>query len=49
MSIDEFMLQVKRKISTCGKMSKNAIPEQYPLLHTIQLTVQGYYKCLATG
>ncbi|KMQ49657.1 hypothetical protein CHISP_3441 [Chitinispirillum alkaliphilum] len=46
MSIDEFMAQVKQKVSACGKMSKNAIPEQYPLLRTVQLTVQGYYKCI---
>lgn len=46
LSIDEFTLQVKEKVSACGKMAKNAIPEQYPLLRTIQLTTQGYYKCL---
>lgn len=46
LSVDEFMLQVKAKISECGIMAKSAIPEQYPLLRTIQLTTQGYYKCL---
>jgi hypothetical protein len=45
-SIDEFMLLVKEKVSGCGKMAKNAIPEQYPLLRTVQLTTEGYYKCL---
>jgi hypothetical protein len=46
LSIDEFMSQVKKRVSACGKMVNNAIPEQYPLLRTIQLTTQGYYKCL---
>ena len=45
-SIDEFMFQVKEQVAACGKMAKNAIPEQYPLLRTIQLTIQGYYKCV---
>jgi hypothetical protein len=47
LSIDEFILHVKEKVSACGKMAKNAIPEQHPLLRTIQLTTQGYYKCLS--
>lgn len=46
LSVDELMLQIRQKIDGCGKMSKNAVPEQYPLLRTIQLTTQGYYKCL---
>ncbi|VVP57255.1 hypothetical protein [Pseudomonas fluorescens] len=46
LSIDEFMYLVKERVSACGKMVRNAIPEQYPLLRTIQLTTQGYYKCL---
>ena len=46
LSIDEFMTKVKEKVGACGIMAKNAIPEQYPLLRTIQLTLKGYYKCL---
>lgn len=47
MSIDEFMFEVKERVSDYGQMAKRAIPEQYPLLRTIQLTTQGYYKCMA--
>tara|TARA_Y100000816_G_C26008712_1_gene527320 strand:- start:179 stop:667 length:489 start_codon:yes stop_codon:yes gene_type:complete len=43
-SIDEFMFKIKKDIIECGKMSRNAIPEQYPLLRTIQLLTNGYYK-----
>jgi hypothetical protein len=46
LSIDEFMRLVRQKVTACGKMSKNAIPEQYPNLRTIQLVIQGCYKCL---
>ncbi|EHQ08253.1 hypothetical protein [Leptonema illini] len=45
-SIDEFMQIVKADIMHCGKVASNAIPERYPLLRTIQFTIQGYYKCL---
>ena len=45
-SIDEFVQGVKAKVSACGRMAKNAIPEQYPLLRTMQLALQGYYRCL---
>ena len=45
-SIDEFMSMLREKIGACGKMAKGAISEQYPLLRTIQLAVQGYYKHL---
>jgi hypothetical protein len=44
-SIDEFMAEVKQKIRDKGLMSKNAIPEQYPLLRTLQMALNGYYKC----
>jgi hypothetical protein len=43
-SIDEFMLKIKTEIVKCGRMARNAIPEQYPLLRTIQLVINGYYK-----
>jgi hypothetical protein len=47
MSIDEFMAQVRSKIVACGMMSKNAVPEQYPLLRTIQLSHSGYYRVIS--
>jgi len=43
-SLDEFMLKIKNDIMKCGKMARNAIPEQYPLLRTIQLVTNGYYR-----
>jgi hypothetical protein len=43
LSIDELMAQIAEKVRGCGIMGKNAVPELYPLLRTIQLTVCGYY------
>ena len=43
-SIDEFMKEIKDKISKQGIIGKNAIPEEYDLLRTIQMTINGYYK-----
>ncbi len=44
LSIDKFISQVKAEIMALGIMAKNAIPEEYDLLRTIQLTINGYYK-----
>ena len=46
MSIDELLLEIKGAIRTRGIVAKNAIPEQYPLLRTLQLSENGYYKAL---
>ncbi len=43
-SIDEFTKNIQAKITRNGIMASNAIPEQYPLLRTIQLVTTGYYK-----
>jgi hypothetical protein len=45
-SIDELMAEIRAKIVACGIMASNAVPEQYPLLRTIQLTHVGYYKAI---
>lgn len=45
-SIDEFIKQITTEISNIGIMAKGAIPEEYDLLRTIQLTTNGYYKKL---
>ena len=45
-SVDEFMAQVRSKVMECGVMSKNAVPEQYPLLRTLQLSHAGYYRAI---
>ena len=41
-SVDDFMGRVKEKIEGAGVMRRNAIPEQYGLLRTIQMVVNGY-------
>jgi hypothetical protein len=43
-SVDELMATIAEKMRRCGIMAKNAIPEMYPLLRTIQLTISGYYS-----
>jgi hypothetical protein len=45
-SIDDFMLEVKTAIMAGKVMAKEAIPEQYPLLRTIQLALVGYFRAL---
>ena len=48
-SIDELMVTIGEKVRLCGIMAKSAIPEMYPLLRTIQLTVCGYYRAKPLG
>ena len=43
-SIDELAAEIRDKMITRGIMASKAIPEQYPLLRTIQLTHCGYYR-----
>jgi len=45
-SIDELMAKIRREVMGCGIVAKNAIPEQYPNLRTMQLSHNGYYKSL---
>lgn len=45
-SIDEFTGVVREEVRDQGLMAKNAIPEEYDLLRTIQLTINGYYKAV---
>ena len=45
-SIDEFIKKIHTEVNKCGRMGNNAIPELYPLLRTIQLVTNGYYKKL---
>jgi len=46
LSIDELMSEIRSKIVKCGLMAKNAVPEQYPLLRTLQLSHAGYYRVI---
>ena len=43
LSIDEVMAEIRHKVLASGKMAKNAIPEQFSLLRTLQLSHAGYY------
>ena len=45
-TIDELMAEIRGKVAACGIMAKGAIPEQYPLLRTLQLSHVGYYRAL---
>ncbi len=46
LSVDELMTEIRAKIIERGIMAKNAIPEQYPLLRTLQLSHAGYYRAI---
>lgn len=46
LSIDELMAEIRTKVLECGPMVRNAIPEQYPLLRTIQMSHAGYYRSI---
>jgi hypothetical protein len=43
-TIDELAKEIRDKLKELGKMSSSAIPEQFPLLRTIQLIVSGYSR-----
>jgi hypothetical protein len=47
MSIDRFMRLVRDEIEKGYPIAKDAIPEQYPLLRTLQLALKGYYRVVA--
>ncbi len=44
MNLDQFIGQVRAKVVATGIMAKNAIPERYDLLRTMQLLLCGYYR-----
>lgn len=41
-SVDEFMKEIRDEITKEGLMQNKAIPEQYDLLRTIQMAINGY-------
>jgi len=45
-SIDEFVATVRSEIMEQGKVAKNAVPEQFPLLRTLQLSHNGYFRAI---
>ena len=44
MTIDELMSEIRSVVQKRGAISSNAIPEQYPLLRTLQLELNGYVR-----
>lgn len=42
-TVDEVAAEIRRAVCDRGKTSQGAIPEQFPLLRTIQLMECGYY------
>ncbi|WP_369978623.1 hypothetical protein [Xanthomonas bundabergensis] len=44
LSIDELLAEIRSAVAKCGPARSNAISEIYPLLRTIQLAFNGYYK-----
>jgi hypothetical protein len=42
-SVDELVTEIRRAIEEVGVLARNAIPEQYPLLRTIQYVSNGYF------
>jgi len=45
-SVDELVQDFRTEVMKCGRMMQNAIPEQFPLLRTLQLTHCGYQRAL---
>ena len=48
LSIDEVMAEIRDKVLASGKMYSNAIPEQFPLLRTLQLSHSGYFGVVSS-
>jgi hypothetical protein len=45
-SVDQLMAEIRAKVVAYGPMVSNAIPEQYPLLRTIQMSHVGYCRAI---
>jgi hypothetical protein len=43
-AVDRLVADIRAKVVACGVMSRNAIPEGFPLLRTIQLSHTGYFR-----
>ncbi len=44
LSVDELIAEIRLRVMNCGPAYKNAIPETFPLLRTIQLSHVGYHR-----
>ena len=47
-SVDEFMAELRNAVRAEDKVSKRAIPEQYPRLRILQLALNEYYHLQTT-
>ena len=47
LTIDEAMKRIKDDVANRGIVAKAAIPEQFDLLRTVQLTISGYYRLVS--
>ena len=45
-SVDKLVAEIRKKVVACGVMSRNAIPEGFPLLRTLQMSHAGYFRAL---
>lgn len=45
-SVDEFLAIVREAVIAQGRAARNAIPEQYPHLRTLQLAFSGYNRAI---
>lgn len=45
-TVDELMAEIRLAVQGCGIVASHAIPEQYPLLRTLQLSHVGYYRVI---
>lgn len=46
LSVDEVMFEIRESVQREGRMINKAIPEQFPLLRTVQLTHNGYNRAI---
>ena len=49
LTIDELMATIRTYVLARGPMCRNAIPEQYPLLRTLQLNCSGYVRLVESN
>jgi hypothetical protein len=45
-SVDKLVAEIRKKVIACGVMARNAIPEGFPLLRTLQMSHVGYFRAL---
>jgi len=46
LGVDQLVSEIRAKVVACGPMIRNAIPESFPLLRTLQMSHAGYRRAL---